>query len=146
VPRLPLGASDSSRPERTGLQSRFLPVQTLLAIAALAAAVVALVPAFFVTWWLAGSDDEPLNWVAPSLGLGVLVGSVAAVVAAARIDPEPSGQAVLVMASPAVLLVLAMPFAGNRTLGRVRLREGLPGLLALSVAPALALAAAALGN
>jgi hypothetical protein len=121
-------------------------VQTLLAVAALVAAFVALVPAFFVTWWLAGSDDEPRNLVAPVLGLGVLGGAVAAVVAAARIDPEPSGLALLVMASPAVLLVLAMPFAGTRALGRPRFSEVLPGLLALSVTPALALAAATLGR
>ena len=46
----------------------FVRVQTLLAVAALLAAVVALVPAFFTTWWLAGSDDEALNRVAPALG------------------------------------------------------------------------------
>lgn len=128
------------------LQLDFCPVQTLLAVAALVAAIVALVPAFFVTWWLAGSDDEARNLMAPVLGLGVLVGSVAAVVTAARLDPVPSGQALLVMAAPAVLLALAMPFAGNQALGHARFRDGLPGLLALSVAPALALTAAVLGS
>lgn len=121
-------------------------MQTLLAVAALVAAVVALLPAFFVTWWLAGSDDQARSPVAPVLGLGVLVGSVASVITAAGLDPDPGGQALLVMASPAMLLALAMPFAGNKALGRARFRDGLPGILALSVAPALALVAAVLGS
>ncbi len=38
-------------------------------------AIATLLPAFFITWGLAGADDIPRNVVAPFLGLAVLVTS-----------------------------------------------------------------------
>ncbi|HEX2073757.1 MAG TPA: hypothetical protein VHF92_08235 [Geodermatophilus sp.] len=120
-------------------------MQTFLAILTLVAAVGVLLPAFFITWWLAGSDDEALNPVAPLLGLGLFVAAIATVVVAARLDPEPTRGALAVMAAPAVLLLLATPFAGNRAHGRAPFREVLPGLALLSLPPLLALATLAIG-
>lgn len=37
------------------------------------AAIATLIPAFFVFWYLSGSDDTPRNYVAPLLGLGVMI-------------------------------------------------------------------------
>ncbi len=117
----------------------------LLATAALVAAVLALVPAFFTTWWLAGSDDEALNPVAPLLGIALLGTSIASVIVAAHLDAGSGGGSLAVMAAPAVLLFLAAPFAGNRAHGRAPLRESLSGVAVLSIAPLLALAAVLAG-
>ena len=114
-------------------------MQTLLAVAVLVASVALLVPAFFVCWWLTGYDGEALNPVAPILGIGVLATAVGSIVVAARLDTDPSNAALALMAAPVVLLVLAMPFAGNDTTGKVRFREGREGILVLSITPLLAL-------
>jgi hypothetical protein len=111
-------------------------VQTALEVLALTAAIAVLVPAFFVTWWLAGSDDEARNPVAPLIGIAVLGTSVWSIVVAARMQVGDSLPSLLVMAAPAVLLLLAAPFAGNRAHGRAPLKETLPAVGLLSI-PAL---------
>jgi hypothetical protein len=116
-------------------------VQTLFEMAALVAAVGSLVPAFFLTWWLAGSDDEALNSVAPLLGLLLFGTSIASVVVAARMFLGPDAASLLVMAAPLALFLLAALFAGNRVHGRPRLRQVAEGVAVLSPAPLLALGA-----
>ena len=61
-------------------------MQTALEVMALIAAIAVLLPAFFVTWWLAGSDDEARNPVAPLLGLAVFGTSLWSVGVAAGLD------------------------------------------------------------
>jgi hypothetical protein len=73
--------------------------------------------------------------------LGAAIGSV---VVAIRLR-EPSGLALAIAAAPPVLLLLAMPFAGNRAHGRARFRQAVPGLLIFSVPPLLAAATWAVG-
>lgn len=54
------------------------------------AAVATILPAFFVTWYLGGSDGTAKNPVAPLFGLGVLVTAVWSAIAAFRtlgVDP-----------------------------------------------------------
>jgi hypothetical protein len=114
-------------------------VQTFLALVTAIAAAGTLIPALFVTWWLAGSDDEARNPVAPILGLGLLAAAVVSLVLAVRLDPEPDDTTIIVMALPAILLVLATPFAGNRARGRARVRDVVPGVFILLITPALAL-------
>jgi len=120
-------------------------VQTFFEVAALVAAAASLIPAFFVTWWLAGSDDEALNPVAPLLGLVLFGTAIASVVVAYRMVFGAGGSFPLVMAAPLALFVLAVPFAGNRAQGRARLREVGEGVAVLSPAPLLALAAVLVG-
>ena len=111
-------------------------MQTALEVLALIAAVAVLLPAFFVTWWLAGSDDEARNPVAPLLGLAVLGTSLWSVGVATRMNVGDNPRSLLVMAAPAALLLLAAPFAGNRAHGRAPLKESLSGVGLLSI-PAL---------
>jgi hypothetical protein len=120
-------------------------MQTFLAVATAIVAAGTLIPAFFVTWWLAGSDDEALNPIAPILGLGLLAAAVVSLVQAIRLDPEPSDRTIAVMALPAALLILAGPFAGNRAHGRARFRDIVPGVLVLSLTPAMGLLTRAAG-
>ena len=111
-------------------------METALEVAALIAAVAVLVPAFFVTWWLAGSDDEARSPVAPLLGIGIFATSLWSVGVAARMDVSANFRSLLVMAASPVLLLLAGPFAGNRAHGRAPLRESLAGVGLLAI-PAL---------
>jgi hypothetical protein len=120
-------------------------VQTFLALVTAIVAAGTLIPALFVTWWLAGSDDEARNPVAPILGLGLLAAAVVSLVLAVRLDPEPENTTIAVMALPAVLLLVAGPFAGNRARGRARARDIIPGALVLSLTPVMALVTRAAG-
>lgn len=113
-------------------------METFLALATAIVAAGTLIPALFVTWWLAGSDDEARNPLAPILGLGLLAAAVVSLVLAMRLDPEPDNSTIAVMALPAVLLIVAGPFAGNRAHGRARVRDIVPGALVLSLTPVMA--------
>ena len=108
-------------------------MQTALEVLALIAAVAVPLPAFFTTWWLTGSDDEARNPVAPLLGLGILATSVWSIVVAARMDVGDNLRSLFVMPAPAVLLVPAAPFAGNRAHGRAPLRESLSAVGVLAI-------------
>lgn len=120
-------------------------MQTFLALATAIVAAGTLIPALFVTWWLAGSDDEARSPLAPILGLGLLAAAVVSLVQAVRLDPEPGDRTILVMALPAILLVVAAPFAGNRAQGRARVRDIVPGVLVLLLTPTMALLTRAAG-
>lgn len=49
------------------------------------------------------------------------------------------------MALPAILLVVAAPFAGNQAHGRARIRDVVPGVLVLPLTPVMALLTRAAG-
>jgi hypothetical protein len=81
-------------------------------------AVASLLPAFFVTWYLSGSDGTATNPVAPLLGIGVMITAVWSAVTAFRtLDADPAG-ALLIFAGPPALMLLARPFSGNDAVER----------------------------
>lgn len=107
-------------------------VETLLLWVVRLVALATLLPAFFVTWYLAGSDDTPRNVVAPFVGLGVLVAAGWSAVTAFRALPEDPVRALWIFALPPALYVVGWPFAGNESMGRPRMLEYVPSAVWLS--------------
>lgn len=94
-------------------------------------AILSLVPAFFLTWFLSGSDDSPRNRVAPVLGLGVLASTVWLVVTAFQL-PDSSTPIEVAAALPLVIGLAAWPFSGSRASGRPAWREYVPSAMVLA--------------
>ena len=102
------------------------------------AAIATLIPAFFVFWYLSGSDDTPRNYVAPLLGLGVMITAVWSVITTFRALPAEPTRALWISALPVAICLLAWPFAGSVATGRPPLGEYLTGVAWLT-GPALAM-------
>ncbi len=81
-------------------------------------AVATLLPAFFITWGLAGADGIPRNVVAPFLGLAVLVASAWAAVTAFGTLPDDVSRALSIFALAPAIYLVAWPFAGTQSTGR----------------------------
>lgn len=92
-------------------------MQTVLLWVIRLVAVGALVPSFFVMWYLAGSDDTPRNPVAPFLGLGVMVAAIWTAASSFQTLVVDPSRAVAIFALPPVLFLVAWPFAGNESEG-----------------------------
>jgi hypothetical protein len=107
-------------------------VETLLLWVIRLVVLATLLPAFFITWYLAGSDDTPRNVVAPFIGLGVLVTAGWSAVIAFRALPEDAVQALWIFALGPALYLVGWPFAGNESMGRPRLLEYVPSAVWLS--------------
>ena len=101
------------------------------------ALVVALLPAFFTTWFLAGADDTPRNSVAPFVGFGVMSASIAAVVIAFRDDVPVDNRTLLISAAPMVLAVMVWPISGTRARGRPPVRDLAESVVVFAPAPTL---------
>ena len=98
-------------------------VETLLLWVIRLVALATLLPAFFITWYLAGSDDTPRNVVAPFIGLGVLIAAGWSAVTAFRVLPEDPVRALWIFVLAPALYLVGWPFAGNESMGRPRWLE-----------------------
>jgi hypothetical protein len=120
-------------------------METLLSWLIRLTAIGTLLPAFFMLWYLAGSDDQPRNLVAPVLGLAVMVFAVWSVVASFRSLPEEPARFLLIAVLPLVLTLLAWPFSGSKATGRQTLAEYVPATGWLAGPPLLTLVYLAVG-
>jgi hypothetical protein len=98
-------------------------MDTVLVWIVRAVAVATLLPAFFIMWYLTGSDDTPRNPVAPLLGLAVFAASVWATVTAFRTLDDDVSRALAIFAVAPAAYLLAWPFSGNEAIGRLSLAE-----------------------
>jgi len=133
----PVGASRTEMPYfREVWQYRL--VESAVTWLSRLAAIATLIPAFFVFWYLSGSDDTPRNYVAPLLGLGVMITAVWSVITTFRALPAEPTRALWISALPVAICLLAWPFAGSVATGRPPLGEYLTGVAWLT-GPALAI-------
>lgn len=96
-------------------------------------AIGVVLPAFFMTWYLAGSDDIPRSVIAPIFGLGVLASAIWGLVKAFQLPADPYG-ALLVFSLPIVLSLVVWPVSGNRAMGREPILKYVAGLVWLAPA------------